>query len=81
MNTTTTARVTLYTGDGCQQCRMTKRALADHGIEPAEIDVTDRPDIVEDLRELGFRQLPIVCVEGGETWSGFRPDKIAEAAR
>ena len=80
MHTPLVAQVTVFTGDGCQQCRLTKDALDARGVDVIEIDVTDRPDTVEELRELGFRQLPVVVVTGGETWSGFRPDKIAEVA-
>lgn len=75
---TTHDEVTVFTAAGCMQCRMTMRALEQAGVSFVVRDITDRPDITDDLRELGFRQLPVVRAEGHPAWSGFRPDRIQE---
>jgi len=49
---------------------MESRGLA---FEMVNVDLV--PEAVEDLRAMGFRQLPVV-VAGEDKWSGFRPDMI-----
>lgn len=41
--------------------------------------VTD--EIINQLRENGFQQLPVVRAPGMKSWSGFRPDRIDEYAK
>ncbi|WP_156762020.1 glutaredoxin-like protein NrdH [Microbacterium karelineae] len=75
---TTDEQVTVFTASGCMQCRMTARALEQAGIAFVLVDITDKPDVADQLREAGFQQLPVVRAPGHATWSGFRPDKITE---
>lgn len=70
-------RVTVLTATGCMQCRLTVRALEQADIPHETVDITNRADIADDLRELGFQRLPVVRAPGHAAWSGFRPDKIA----
>jgi len=46
------------------------------GITYQLVDLDTRPDAIEQLQALGFRQLPVVITQD-DRWSGFRPDKIA----
>lgn len=69
-------KATVYTTPGCSQCRMTYKALENAGIEYEVIDLSQDIEKLEELREQGFMQAPIVMA-GTETWSGFRPDKIS----
>jgi glutaredoxin-like protein NrdH len=39
------------------------------------INLDQHPEAVDDLREKGYRQLPVVVTDQ-ESWSGFRPDMI-----
>ncbi|KFC78715.1 glutaredoxin-like protein [Buttiauxella agrestis ATCC 33320] len=39
------------------------------------INLDVNPEAADDLRALGYRQLPVVITEQ-ESWSGFRPDMI-----
>lgn len=77
--------VTVYTtGPSCMRCTMTKRVLAQKGIDFAEVDIRQvdgaREYVVE---ELGYSEAPVVVVEDGtgqDHWSGFRPDQIERVA-
>lgn len=78
---TTTARVTVFSRKGCGACVATRRALDLKGIAYEVRDVTGNEDAIEQLREMGFQQLPVVTAEGMTAWSGMRPDKLDELAQ
>ncbi|MGY5955761.1 glutaredoxin-like protein NrdH [Kosakonia sp. BK9b] len=67
--------ITIYTRNDCVQCHATKRAMESRGLAFEMVNVDLVPEAVEDLRAMGFRQLPVV-VAGEDKWSGFRPDMI-----
>lgn len=71
-------QVTVFSREGCVQCNATYRALDAKRIVYKVLTVTD--DVADDLRELGFLQLPVVRAPQMKSWSGFRPDKIEELA-
>ncbi len=73
-------RVTVFEATGCVQCWATHRALDAAGITYNVVRVDERPEVVDELRALGFIQLPVVRAEGMPAFSGFRPDKIDELA-
>lgn len=74
---------TLYTKPACVQCNATKRALEKkgliEGVDYQMIDVSQDAAALEQLKELGFLQAPVMVTEN-DAWSGFRPDKIADLA-
>ena len=70
------SKVTVYTKKNCPQCMMTKEYMDALNIEYETIDVTDNDEAREHVKELGFTSLPVVVVENGEAWFGFRPDNI-----
>lgn len=73
--------VIVFTPGRCVQCDATYRALDAQGIDYRKIEVPENDEETRDeLRELGFMQFPVVWAPGVGHWSGFRPDKIAEAA-
>lgn len=45
-------------------------------IEYKTIDVADNEEAREYVKSLGFQTLPVVVVENGEAWFGFRPENI-----
>ena len=45
-------------------------------IEYETIDVTDNEEARAYVKSLGFQTLPVVVVESGEAWFGFRPENI-----
>ena len=69
-------KVTVYTKKNCPQCMMTKEYMDALNIEYETIDVTDNDEAREHVKELGFTSLPVVVVEDGQAWFGFRPDNI-----
>ena len=68
--------VTVYTKPACVQCNATYRALDKKGIAYEVVDMSQDPAALERVRALGFMQAPVVITET-DSWSGFRPDKIA----
>lgn len=79
MAATTTGRVTVFSREGCVQCTATYRALDERGIDYRVVDVDElRESAADELRALGFVQLPVVQLDGQAPWSGFRPDRIAD---
>lgn len=69
-------RIIVYTKDNCVQCNATKNAMDSYGIDYQLVNLDVQPDAVDNLKSLGYRQVPVVMTES-EHWSGFRPDKIA----
>lgn len=69
--------VYVYSAVGCQPCMATKRWLERNNIAYKTVDVTDRPDKVEHLRDQGHHSLPVVVSPIGK-WSGFRPDMLGK---
>ncbi|WP_084847248.1 glutaredoxin-like protein NrdH [Prescottella equi] len=71
--------VTVYTSPNCMPCRGTKRALDKAKVPYTVVDISESPDAVEYLKQLGHTQTPVVTVElpdGLDHWSGLRPDRI-----
>ncbi|WJD49443.1 glutaredoxin-like protein NrdH [Enterobacter sp. PGRG2] len=68
-------RITIYTRNDCVQCHATKRAMESRAVAFDLVNVDLVPEAADELRALGFRQLPVV-IAGDTRWSGFRPDMI-----
>ncbi|AWE42845.1 MULTISPECIES: glutaredoxin domain-containing protein [unclassified Actinobaculum] len=69
--------ITIYTTTSCQACHLTKRALDRRGITYRELDAAAHRD---QLISAGCQQLPVI-VTPTETWTGYRPDKLANIRR
>ncbi|SFM86181.1 ribonucleoside-diphosphate reductase class Ib glutaredoxin subunit [Izhakiella capsodis] len=69
-------RIVIYTKFNCVQCNATKNAMDNKGLTYELVHLDNDPQAVECLRNLGYRQAPVVMTDE-EHWSGFRPDKIA----
>ena len=72
--------ITVYTKPACVQCNATFRALDKAGVDYAKVDTTVDSDARDYVMGLGYLQAPVV-VAGGQHWSGFRPDRIAEVSK
>lgn len=70
----------VYTKDNCVQCDMTKRLMDKIGVEYNTINISEQPEELEKLVEMGYRSAPVVMTDGGDSWAGFNPDKIADLA-
>ncbi|WP_040768808.1 glutaredoxin-like protein NrdH [Tsukamurella sp. 1534] len=68
--------VTVYTKPACVQCTATYRALDKAGIGYTSVDISEDSDARDYVLALGYLQAPVVVIDGGDHWSGFRPDRI-----
>ena len=68
-------RIVIYTLPDCQACKATRRALDKYGLAYESINLSERPDLADQLRKQGFVQAPII-ISGEHAWSGYRPDLI-----
>ena len=73
--------VRVYTSPTCIQCTMTKRLMAQLGIEFTEEDAT-KPEITEAIKYLDFTQAPVIVAgeSGDDMWQGFQPERIKALA-
>lgn len=72
--------ITVYTTPGCTQCRPTVRSLTNAGADFHTIDLTTDAEAYRYVTtELGYQSAPVVVLDDGTHWTGFRPDLIAEA--
>ena len=72
---------TLFSKPGCVQCNATLRYFNTHNIPFHYIDVTESESAIDQVRDMGYTQVPVV-VYNFEHFYGFRPDlleKIREA--
>ncbi|MGY3743946.1 glutaredoxin domain-containing protein [Oenococcus kitaharae] len=71
--------LTIYIKDNCPQCHATMRWLRERDIPFDSINISDPSNAKQLawLRARGIKQTPYV-VAAGESWSGFRPDKLSK---
>ena len=72
--------ITLFTRNGCPQCRMTKRYLDTHKIPFTEHNINEEPQYIDYLQQKGFQQVPVLEADGLDSFSGFRPDALKQLA-
>lgn len=70
--------VTVYSKALCVQCDATKRKLRELGIPFDEIRVDEDLDALDRIKNMGYLQAPVVTLSDGQSWSGYRPGKIAQ---
>ena len=80
-----TGPIVVIGGEGCDKCTRTTAILDRAGVDYQYVDAaTLTADAIEQLREQGMTQLPIVATPTG-SWTGMRYDLIqkliAEAGR
>jgi len=63
----------------CPQCNATKRKIAQCGATYAELDISVDGALLDAAKAAGFASAPVVLTRDGQAWSGYRPDRIAEA--
>jgi glutaredoxin-like protein NrdH len=49
------------------------------GVEYSTINISDNPDELDKLIELGYRAAPVVITDN-DSWAGFQPDRITGLA-
>lgn len=73
-------KVIVYSKPLCIQCDATYRALDKENIEYTVVNIEKTPEALATLISLGYKSAPVVTV-GDQSWSGFRPDLIANLAK
>lgn len=68
--------IVVYSKPRCVKCDWTYRQLDAKGIPYRVVDLTEEPDALEYVKELGYLEAPVVVVDDQDHWSGFRPDHI-----
>lgn len=71
---------TVLSKPNCAQCDATKRRIAKCDATYAELDLAANPTLLDAAKTLGFQSAPVVLTGDGDIWSGYRPDRITEAA-
>lgn len=67
--------VVVFTKNGCQPCKATKRKFEKEGIAYSEINLDENPEAKDRIVKLGYSAAPIILA-GDEHWAGFQPDRI-----
>lgn len=69
-------KVVLYSRNNCWPCKKTKKLLTELEIIFEEINLDERTDLMDYVKnELGFSATPVVVTDY-DKWAGFQPDKI-----
>lgn len=68
--------ITVYSKPNCVQCTATTNTLDKKGIDYNVIDLTQDESAMDKVKELGYRQAPVVVASESNHWAGFNPAKI-----
>lgn len=68
--------VAVYSKPNCQQCNATKRRLDRNGTTYTVVDITEDQVAYDFVIGLGYQQAPVVVLDSGSHWSGYRMDLI-----
>ncbi|MGV3300727.1 redoxin NrdH [Streptococcus agalactiae] len=71
------AAITVFSKNNCMQCKMTKKFLDQHGADFEEINIDEKPEKIEYVKNLGFTAAPVIEA-GNVVFSGFQPSKLKE---
>lgn len=74
-------RITVYGKPNCQQCTATKSFLNARQIRFVYVDVRLDYEAAQHIMALGYKGVPVVQIDGGLHWGGFRDDKLRELAQ
>lgn len=69
--------VTVLSKPACVQCTATKKWLEARGVEHTVKDMSVDDEALGLAKSLGHMSAPVVILPDGESFSGFRPDKLA----
>jgi glutaredoxin-like protein NrdH len=65
-----------HIGPTCVQCNQTKRVLDKAGLSYEQVDLREHPELTEKFKQLGHLTAPIVTVNDGQIWSGFKLERL-----
>jgi glutaredoxin-like protein NrdH len=69
--------VIVYSNPNCTACEQTKRFLTVKGVAFESKMISESPEVFSLIEEKGYKSAPVVVAEG-DSWSGFRLDKLSE---
>ena len=61
--------VTVFTNPSNPQCEATEQELAKLGVRYDTVDLTKNPSTFEQIKNAGFKQIPVV-ISPNSSWSG-----------
>lgn len=67
--------LTVFTNEGCGACESLKKYLNEKNVTFYEKNVSN-PGFRQELLDLGYRSVPLVVSEDGQTSAGFNPLEI-----
>lgn len=67
--------VKVFTTEGCQPCKATKKKLTKEGIKYEEVSLDGNEEAKAQVKALGYGSAPVV-ISDDDHWAGFQPDKI-----
>ena len=70
-------KITFFSKNNCMQCKMTKKLLDKEGADYQEINIDERPEMIDYVKDLGFSAAPVIKA-GDIIFSGFQPAKLKE---
>lgn len=70
-------KITIFSKNNCIQCKMTKKLLDKEGADYQEINIDERPEMIDYVKDLGFSAAPVIKA-GDIIFSGFQPAKLKE---
>ena len=70
-------KITIFSKNNCMQCEMTKKLLDKEGADYQEINIDERPEMIDYVKDLGFSAAPVIKA-GDIIFSGFQPAKLKE---
>lgn len=73
-------RLTVYTKPNCPDCVKTTTDMESKGIEYTAVNMFKDKSILNMIKDMGFRNAPVVITAEGERWSGYNPARISELA-
>ncbi|VUW93426.1 Glutaredoxin-like protein NrdH [Streptococcus pasteurianus] len=70
-------KITIFSKNNCMQCKMTKKLLDKEGADYQEINIDERPEMIDYVKDLGYSAAPVIKA-GDIIFSGFQPAKLKE---
>lgn len=71
--------IKVYTTPDCQQCEQTKKFFNARNVPFETIDLSKDDEAMTMVKALGYSSAPVV-IAGEKHWSGYRHDKLLDAA-
>jgi glutaredoxin-like protein NrdH len=71
-------KITVYSNLNCVQCEQTKRYLTLQEVPFESKMIEDSPEVFSIIEANNYKAAPVVVVENGTSWSGFKLEKLAD---